>query len=79
MWDGGFVLCGMTGAGEMFAARDPWGIRSAFWYADDEIIVVASERPAIQTVMNLDKDSIREIGAGETLLGHPNGILVCRR
>ncbi len=76
-WDGGFVLCGMTGAGEMFAARDPWGIRTAFWYADDELIVVASERPAIQTVINASKDSIREIGAGETLFISASGENVC--
>jgi amidophosphoribosyltransferase len=67
LWDGGFVICGMTGAGEMFAARDPWGIRSAFWYADDEIIVVASERPAIQTVMNLSAEQVHEIAPGEAL------------
>lgn len=48
-WDGGYVICGMTGSGESFAVRDPWGIRPAFWYMDDEIMVLASERPVIQT------------------------------
>ena len=46
--DGGFVICGITGSGESFSVRDPWGIRPAFYYADDEIIVLASERPVIQ-------------------------------
>ena len=46
-WDGGFVICGITGSGESFSVRDPWGIRPAFYYADDEIIVLASERPVI--------------------------------
>lgn len=67
MWDGGFVLCGTTGSGEMFAARDPWGIRTAFYYSDDEVVVIASERPAIQTVMNVHIDDITEIKAGEAL------------
>lgn len=73
MWDGGFVLCGMTGSGEMFVARDPWGIRSAFYYEDDEVVVVASERPAIQTVMNISADLITEIRPGEALFISKNG------
>ncbi|MDR2962817.1 MAG: amidophosphoribosyltransferase [Bacteroidales bacterium] len=67
MWDGGFVLCGMTGTGEMFAARDPWGIRTAFYYIDDEIIVLASERPAIQTIMDVEMESITELKPGQSL------------
>ena len=51
-WDGGYVICGLTGSGESFAIRDPWGIRPAFWYQDDEIAVLASERPVIQTALN---------------------------
>ena len=55
-WDGGYVMCGLTGSGEMFMMRDPWGIRPAFYYMDDEILVAASERPVIQTT---DRKSTR--------------------
>ena len=78
LWDGGFLLCGMTGAGEMFVARDPWGIRTAFWYQDDEVIVVASERPAIQTVMDVNIDDIREINPGESLFISASGAFDCK-
>ena len=78
LWDGGFVLCGMTGAGEMFAVRDPWGIRTAFWYADDDIAVVASERSAIQTVMNVKINNIMEINPGEALFISASGGVVCQ-
>lgn len=73
MFDGGYVLCGITGSGEMFAMRDPWGIRPAFWYKDDEILVVASERPVIQTTFDLPADSIRELNPGEALTVHKDG------
>lgn len=66
-WDGGFVICGITGSGEMFTVRDPWGIRPAFYYADDEIVVVASERPVIQTVMNVHAWDIKELNRGEAV------------
>lgn len=66
-WDGGFVICGLTGSGEMFSVRDPWGIRPAFYYQDDEIVVLASERPVIQTVMNVHACDVRELGRGEAL------------
>ena len=52
-FDGGYVMCGLTGSGEMFAVRDPWGIRPAFYYQDDEVVVLASERPVIQTTFDL--------------------------
>ncbi|MFI3298800.1 MAG: amidophosphoribosyltransferase [Rikenellaceae bacterium] len=68
LWDGGFVICGIVGDGRTFAARDPWGIRSAFFYEDDEIIVIASERPAIQTVMNVKSGDIKELQPGEALI-----------
>lgn len=68
LWDGGYVICGLTGSGETFAIRDPWGIRTAFFYADDEVVVLASERPVIQTVMNIDADSIEELQPGQALL-----------
>lgn len=66
-WDGGYVMCGVTGSGEMFVTRDPWGIRPCFYYYDDEIVVVASERPVIQTVMNLTADKVSELRPGEGL------------
>ena len=60
-WDGGYVICGLTGSGESFAIRDPWGIRPAFWYQDDEIAVLASERPVIQTALNVPVEKIKEL------------------
>ena len=68
VWDGGYVLCGVTGSGEFFAMRDPWGIRSAFWYADDEVVALTSERPVLQTSLNVPIGSVRELGPGEALL-----------
>lgn len=67
MFDGGFVLCGMTGSGEMYALRDPWGIRPAYYYYDDEIFVVASERPVIQTTLNLTFDKVHELQRGQAI------------
>lgn len=72
-WDGGFVICGITGSGESFSVRDPWGIRPAFYYADDEIIVLASERPVIQTVMNVHVEEIHELNRGEAILINKRG------
>ena len=60
-WDGGYVICGLTGSGESFAIRDPWGIRPAFWYQDEEIAVLASERPVIQTAFNVPVEDIKEL------------------
>jgi amidophosphoribosyltransferase len=73
LWDGGFVICGLTGSGESFSVRDPWGIRPAFYYQDDEIVVVASERPVIQTVMNVTVDKVKELNRGEALIVSKNG------
>lgn len=67
-WDGGFVICGLTGSGETFVVRDPWGIRPAYYYVDDEIVVVASERPVIQTVMNVESSSVHEVSPGEAII-----------
>lgn len=67
-WDGGYVMCGMTGSGESFALRDPWGIRPAYWYQDDEIAVLASERPVIQTAFNLDVTDVKELQPGQALI-----------
>ncbi|MDR2890477.1 MAG: amidophosphoribosyltransferase [Alistipes sp.] len=67
-WDGGYVITGVLGSGEGFTLRDPWGIRSAHYYVDDEIVMVASERAVIQTVMNLATDEVRELQPGEALI-----------
>ena len=72
-WDGGFVICGITGSGESFSVRDPWGIRPAFYYTDDEIVVLASERPVIQTVMNVHVEDIHELNRGEAILINKRG------
>ena len=72
-WDGGYVLCGLTGSGEMFSMRDPWGIRPAFWYHDDEVLVVASERPVIQTAFDLEAGQIHELQPGQALCVRKNG------
>ena len=72
-WDGGYVMCGVTGSGESFALRDPWGIRTAFWYKDDEILVLTSERPVIQTVMNVAMEDIHELQPGEALITSQDG------
>ncbi len=72
-WDGGYVICGMTGSGESFAVRDPWGIRPAFWYMDDEIMVLASERPVIQTALNVPAGSINELQPGQAILMSKTG------
>lgn len=68
LWDGGFVMCGLTGSGDSYVLRDRNGIRPAFYYIDDEIIVVASERPVIQTVMDVRSGQIMELKPGEALL-----------
>ncbi len=73
IWDGGYVICGLTGSGEAFAVRDPWGIRPAFWYKDDEIIVLASERPVIQTVLNVPMEAVNELQPGQSLLVNKEG------
>lgn len=75
IWDGGYVICGITGSGESFSVRDPWGIRPAFWYADDEIVVLASERPVIQTAMNVSAASIKELMPGQALFVDKKGKL----
>ena len=72
-FDGGYVMCGMTGSGEMFAVRDPGGIRPAFYYCDDEVMVLASERPVIQTTFNLSTDDITELQPGQAIIVHKNG------
>ena len=72
-FDGGYVMCGLTGSGEMFAVRDPWGIRPAFYYQDDEVVVLASERPVIQTCFDLQTEDICELQPGQSLIVRKSG------
>ena len=72
-WDGGFVFGGMVGYGDAFVIRDRNGIRPAYYYCDDEILVAASERPVIQTVFNVPFDKVQELPAGHIILSHYNG------
>ena len=72
-YDGGYVLCGLTGSGEMFAIRDPWGIRTAFWYRDGEVVALASERAVLQTTFDLDASQVTELLPGQALLVHRDG------
>ena len=72
-WDGGYVMCGLLGHGDAFALRDPSAIRPAYYYCDDEVVVVASERPVIQTTFNLDDTKIKEIKRGHALIIKKNG------
>ncbi|MBP6436529.1 MAG: amidophosphoribosyltransferase [Paludibacteraceae bacterium] len=75
LWDGGYVMCGLTGSGESFVLRDPWGIRPAFYYADEEIVVTASERPVIQTALNLTASQVKELNPGEAMILDKRGNL----
>jgi len=72
-WDGGYVMAGMLGHGDAFVLRDPAGIRPAFWYADDEVVVAASERPVIQTVFDIRTDKINELDPGKALIIKASG------
>lgn len=72
-WDGGYSIAGMFGHGDAFVFRDPSGIRPAFWYQDDEVVVVASERPVIQTAMNIPFQKVKEITPGSALIIHKDG------
>ena len=72
-FDGGYVVCGITGSGEMFSMRDPWGIRPAFYYKNDEFIAVASERPVLQTTFDLECEDVNELMPGTALLVKRNG------
>ena len=72
-WDGGYVMCGLLGHGDAFALRDPNGIRPAYYYHDEEIVVVASERPVIQTSFNVSSTQIKEIQRGTALIIQKDG------
>lgn len=73
IWDGGYVICGFTGSGEMFSMRDPWGIRPAFYYYDEEIVALASERPVIQTAFDLNASQIHELLPGQAITVSKSG------
>ena len=72
-FDGGYVVCGITGSGEMFAMRDPWGIRPAFYYVSDEVMALASERPVLQTTFDLEAGQIIELQPGQAILVNRQG------
>ena len=73
IWDGGYVMCGQVGSGDLFALRDPNGIRPAYYYRNDEIVVVASERPVIQTAMNIPTEDVYELSPGESIIINKHG------
>lgn len=72
-FDGGYVICGLTGSGEYFSMRDPWGIRPGFYYKDDEKVVVASERPVLQTTFDLECEDIKELMPGQAIIVNKAG------
>lgn len=72
-WDGGYVICGIVGNGDLWAIRDPHGIRPAFYYMDDEVMVLASERPVIQTALGLNASDVRELDPGTALIVDRDG------
>ena len=78
-FDGGYVVCGLTGSGEMFSMRDPWGIRPAFYYHDDEIVAIASERPVLQTTFALECDEIKELQPGQAVIVKQNAEVVMKQ
>lgn len=75
VWDGGYVLCGVTGSGELFSMRDPWGIRPAFYYKDDEVLVMASERPVIQTTLDVEAEEVHELLPGQGIFMTKDGVM----
>ncbi|MFD1094608.1 amidophosphoribosyltransferase [Salegentibacter chungangensis] len=72
-WDGGYAMAGLLGHGDSFVLRDPAGIRPAYYYKDDEVVVVASERPVIQTVFNVDFDDVKELDPGHAIITKKSG------
>jgi amidophosphoribosyltransferase len=78
-WDGGYTVAGMLGHGDLFAMRDPWGIRPAYYYHDDEVAIVTSERPVIQTAMNVTYEKVKELPPGHAMVIKKNGEIVLDR
>src|SRR5690606_31368550 len=72
-WDGGYAMAGLLGHGDSFVLRDPAGIRPVYFYQDDEIVVVASERPAIQTVFNVPFEEGKELDPGKAIIIEKSG------
>lgn len=79
VWDGGYVICGITGSGEAFAMRDPWGIRPAFYIKNDEVFSLASERPVLQTAFNVSADEVKELQPGEAIFVNADGKMSTRQ
>lgn len=78
-WDGGYAMAGMLGHGDSFVLRDPAGIRPAYYYKDEEVVVVASERPVIQTVFNVDYDDVKELDPGHAIITKKSGDVSIKR
>ncbi len=73
VWDGGYVVCGITGSGETFVLRDPWGIRPAFYYKSDDVFALASERPVLQTSFGLEAEDVVELQPGQAIMTNRKG------
>lgn len=78
-WDGGYAMAGLIGHGDAFVLRDPAGIRPVYYYTDDEIVVVASERPVIQTVFNVEFDDVKELTPGHALISKKSGAVSIKK
>lgn len=78
-WDGGYAMCGITGSGDMFILRDPNGIRPAFYYADDEVFLAASERPVIQTALDIPVDEVKQVPPGSAVIVHKDNSITIER
>lgn len=78
-WDGGYAMSGLIGHGDAFVMRDPAGIRPAYYYKDDEVVVVASERPVIQTVFNVDFDDVKELDPGHAIIVKKSGDMALKQ
>lgn len=78
-WDGGYAMAGLIGHGDSFVLRDPAGIRPTYYYKDDEVVVVASERPVIQTVFNVDFDDVKELEPGHAIITKKSGDVAIKK
>ena len=78
-WDGGYAMAGLLGHGDSFVLRDPSGIRPAYYYKDDEVVVVASERPVIQTVFNVDFEDVKELDPGHAIITKKSGTTAIKK
>lgn len=78
-WDGGYAMAGLIGHGDAFVLRDPAGIRPAYFYQDEEVVVVASERPVIQTVFNVEYEDVHELDPGKAIIIKKNGGVTFKR